>query len=304
MRTYTIFAAVLLTALLFGCTPERSEESEGSLTIGLMPAVDTAPIFLAAENGYFEELNLDVNIQLYTNAQDRQSALQTGQIDGAMTDLVAVAVNVSGGFDIRATTLTDGMFPVLAVPGSGQKTALKVGMMEMSVSNFLVDQWLAGDYDITKIFINAIPARLEAVMAGQTDMGLFPEPIASVGELKGLDKLVFEPVDGFSPDVMVFTGSALDTKTSELERFHRAYDKAVADIIEDGNAARIILMKSIPDLNPALEPLINLPVYHETRLPNEEYLWKIIEWTRSVVDGDLNVQPADLVDSRFIGLQG
>ncbi len=171
---------ILLTALFVGCTPEKDEESRGSLTIGLMPAVDTAPIFLAAEKGYFDELNLDVNIQIYTNAQDRQSALQTGQIDGTMTDLVAVAVNVSGGFDIKATTLTDGMFPVLAVPGAAEKSEISVGMMEVSVSNFLVDQWLGGDYQIEKIFINAIPARLEAVISGQLDMGLFPEPIASV----------------------------------------------------------------------------------------------------------------------------
>ena len=221
MKLNLIIAISVLTSLLVACAPEKKEESRGSLTIGLMPAVDTAPIFLAAENGYFDELNLDVDIHIYTNAQDRQSALQTGQIDGAMTDLVAVAVNVSGGFDIKATTLTDGMFPLLAVPGASEKSEISVGMMEVSVSNFLVDQWLGGDYEIEKIFINAIPARLEAVISGQLDMGLLPEPIASVGAIKGLQKLIFEPVDGFSPDVMVFTGTALEVKSDEIENVHR-----------------------------------------------------------------------------------
>lgn len=300
MKLNLIIAISVLTSLLVACAPEKKEESRGSLTIGLMPAVDTAPIFLAAENGYFDELNLDVDIQIYTNAQDRQSALQTGQIDGAMTDLVAVAVNVSGGFDIRATTLTDGMFPLLAVPGASDKSEITVGMMEVSVSNFLVDQWLGGDYEIEKIFINAIPARLEAVISGQLDMGLLPEPIASVGAIKGLQKLIFEPVDGFSPDVMVFTGTALDKKPDEIENFHRGYDKAVIDIQNDEMLAREIIIKSIPNLNPALKDLMNLPEYHLSRLPDEAYLAKIIQWTRAVVDQELIVEPADLIDSRFV----
>lgn len=300
MKLNLIIAISVLTSLLVACAPEKKEESRGSLTIGLMPAVDTAPIFLAAENGYFDELNLDVDIQIYTNAQDRQSALQTGQIDGAMTDLVAVAVNVSGGFDIRATTLTDGMFPLLAVPGASDKSEITVGMMEVSVSNFLVDQWLGGDYEIEKIFINAIPARLEAVISGQLDMGLLPEPIASVGAIKGLQKLIFEPVDGFSPDVMVFTGTALDKKPDEIENFHRGYDKAVLDIQNDEMLAREIIIKSIPNLNPALKDLMNLPEYHLSRLPDEAYLAKIIQWTRAVVDQELIVEPADLIDSRFV----
>lgn len=300
LKLKVIITISLLTSLLAGCAPEKKEETRGSLTIGLMPAVDTAPIFLADEYGYFDELNLDLDIQIFTNAQDRQSALQTGQLDGAMTDLVAVAVNISGGFDIRATTLTDGMFPLLAVSGAADKSEISVGMMEVSVSNFLVDQWLGNEYEIEKIFINAIPARLEALISGQMDMGLFPEPIASVGEMKGLQKLIFEPVDGFSPDVMVFTGSALDRKSEEIESFHRAYDKAVSDIQNDEMLAREILIKSIPNLNPALKDLMNLPEYHSSRLPDEAYLAKIITWTRTVVDQDLNVEPADLIDSQFV----
>jgi NitT/TauT family transport system substrate-binding protein len=64
--------------------------------------------------------------------------------------------------------------------------------------------------------------------------------------------------------------------------------------------ARDIIIKSIPNLNPALKNLMTLPEYHSARLPDEAYLAKIIEWTRTVVDQDLNVEPADLVDTRFV----
>jgi len=264
-----------------------------------MPAVDTAPIFLAKDKGYFSDENLELEIILFTNAQDRQSALQSGEIDGAMTDLVAVAVNIAGGFQLKATTLTDGMFPILTHPGSTEKAAVKIGLMEISVSNFLADHWLSADYELEKVFINSIPARLEAVAAGQLDMGLFPEPIASVGVLRGMEKLIYPPVAGFCPDVMAFTGDALK-KQAALTAFHKAYNRAVADIKADENEARDSLMKNIPNLKPELRDLIELPVYHEARLPDEAFLSDIIEWTDSITDQKIELSADMMIDGGFV----
>ncbi len=289
----------VLLMLLTGCSVDKPVE-KGVLNIGLMPAVDSAPIFLAKEKGYFDALNLEVNITIFTNAQDRQSALQTGTIDGAMTDLVALATNINGGFDMKATTLTDGTFILLANEGAVDKEALKVGMMEVSVSNFLVDQWLGDTYEIEKVFINAIPGRLEAVATGQLDMGLFPEPFASVGELQGLEKVIYEPVDGFSPDIMAFTQKAIDEKTEALKAFHEAYNKAVKDLKGDENLARDMIIKNIPNITEDLKGMINLPEYHEARLPDEAYLVKIIDWTNGILDEKMTITAKDLVDDQFI----
>ena len=145
---------------------------------------------------YFEVLGLDVELQIFNNPQDRLSALQTHNIDGTITDLIAVAVNLDGGFDIKATTTTNGVFPVLMKEGAEQKKEIKVGMMEVSVTNFLIDEWLGDDYIIEKVYINDIPARLAAIVSGELDMGLFPEPMASMGELSGLIKRNYEPQAG------------------------------------------------------------------------------------------------------------
>ncbi|MBI9104293.1 MAG: ABC transporter substrate-binding protein [Spirochaetales bacterium] len=319
MKKKLIISTLIILLILAGCAKNESAETSASespgtgsidsggsvpakvtLNIGLMPAVDTAPIFLAKERGYFNELGLELGITLFTSAQDRQSALQSGEIDGAMTDLVAVAVNVSGGFDMKATMLTDGMFPLLALPGAADKGALKVGMMEISVSNFLVDQWLSADYEVEKVYINSIPARLEALASGQLDMGLFPEPIASVGTLKGLEKLIFKPVDGFSPDVMVFTGKALKDKSSAISMFHEGYNRAIVDINRNEEQARDILISSIPNLKPELKNMMNLPEYYEARLPDADYLNKIISWTNGILPQKLDVTAERMVDRSFV----
>jgi NitT/TauT family transport system substrate-binding protein len=279
-----------------------------NLRIGLMPAVDSAPVFLARDRGYFAEEGLELEIILFTNGQDRQSALQTRSIDGAMTDLVALAVNNDAGFVLKATTLTDGVFPILTAPGAMESgadgAALSVGTMEVSVTNFLVDRWLAAGRNLQKVWINAIPARLEAVASGQLDAGIFPEPFASVGAARGLERLVFDPPEGITPDVMAFTAATLETKARALEKFHRAYDRAVRDIIADPDLARDALLANLPNVDPALRELILLPEFSPSRLPADAYLEMIIAWTGDVVGRELGVVPGDLIDPRFAERMG
>jgi NitT/TauT family transport system substrate-binding protein len=155
-----------LLVLIYGISAMGSGEGDNpgednlQLSVGLMPAVDGAPVYLAAERGYFADEGLDLEIVLFTSGQDRQSALQTGAVDGAMSDLVALAVNNDAGFDIKAVTLTDGVFPILATPGAADAPMLSLGTMEVSVTNFLVDVWLSERCELEKVWINAIPARL------------------------------------------------------------------------------------------------------------------------------------------------
>lgn len=288
-------------------SPDPSDSATlPSLTVGLMPAVDTAPFFVAQEVGYFVEEGVDVEFLLFTSGQDRQSALQTGQIDGAMTDIVAVAVNVAGGFDLKATMLTEGVFPIMVRPDLPNEglSSVSIGLMEVSVTNFLADQWLAEDYDLRKVFINQVPARLEAVASGQLDMGVFPEPIASVGASRGLERRLYEPVDGFSPDVIAFTGTARSEKRAAIAAFQRAYNRAAADIRDHEDLARDAIMANIPNVPSGIRNEIVLPTYYDTRLPDTAAIERIITWTDEVIDGDLTVTPEDLVDRSFITAVG
>lgn len=289
------------TLMLAGCsTSSNSPEETLSLKIGVMPAVDTAPIYLAEEKGYFDELGLDLTIELFNNAGDRQTALQTHAIDGAMTDLIAVATNINGGFDLKATTLTDGVFPVLVRAGYEETPEIKVAMMEVSVSNFLIDEWLGDDYTIEKVFINDIPARLEMIKSGQVDMGLFPEPMASNGAANGdLEKRIYTSEDGICPNVMAFTDKALTEKEEAIARFHEGYNKAAQDLMENPDEARTLLIEKL-NLNPAIQDDIILPTYSLAHLPEEAYIQKIMDWSSETLNQELNLVPSNLIEGKFV----
>ena len=294
-----LLIAVLMIALMItGCGKEEAvNEGPVGLKIGVMPAVDAAPIFIAQTQGYFEEEGLEVEIQVFTNAQDRQSALQTNAIDGAMSDMIALITNVQGGFEIKGTTLTDGLFPVLVRPGFESDGSATVAMMEVSVSNYLADHWLSDTYEMEKVFINEIPARLEMIKNGNVDMGIFPEPMATMGMISGLEKVSYETE--VCPDIFVFTQKAIDEKTGALEAYHRAIDKAVKDIQEDDGIARDILIEKL-NLNPEIRDLMDLPEYKMTNLPDRAYVEELIDWTSEVIGKSIDIDPDVIFERKFV----
>jgi NitT/TauT family transport system substrate-binding protein len=279
-------------------TSEASNENL-SLKIGVMPAVDSAPIFLADKKGYFQELGLNVDVQIYTNAMNRQSALQSGGLDGAMTDVIALVNNVENGFDIKVTTSTDGIFPFLIKKDFVEKKDIKAGMMEVSVTNYLSDRSIGDKYNVEKVYINEIPARLEMISKGTLDMAVIPEPMASQGELNGLTKKLIENNDEFSPDIMVFTGKAIKNKEKAIKMFHQAYNKAVEEIARNDSEAREVLIEKLK-LSSEIKDKIIMPKYNKARVPSEEYLQKIMDWNEKVLKKKINLKYEDLVEGKFV----
>ncbi len=303
MKTKKRLLALLLSALMLlsvGCGAKNNQDAANLvLKVGVMPAVDSAPLFIADKKGYFEELGLKVELQIYTSAMNRQSALQSGELDGAMTDVIALINNVENGFDIKVTTSTDGVFPFLVKKDFEEKKDITAGMMEVSVTNYLSDRSLGDQYNIEKIYINEIPARLEMISKGNLDMAVIPEPMASQGELNGLTKKIIENTDAFSPDVMVFTGDAIKGKEKALKLFHQAYNKAVEEINKDDSEARDLLIETLK-LNPEIKDKIIMPQYNKARVPSEEYLKGIMAWNETVLKKTISLGYKDLVEGKFV----
>ncbi|MFW5971955.1 MAG: ABC transporter substrate-binding protein [Bacillota bacterium] len=299
MKKIITLILVLSIFLVVGCAQNNTRDEELSLKIGIMPAVDSAPILLADEKGYYEELGLDMDIQIYRNANNRQSALQSGELDGTMTDLIAFVNNVENGFEIKITTSTDGSFPFLLNKDFEEKEEVRIGMMQVSVSNFLSEKFLADEYRLDKVFIPAIPTRLEMIVSGGLDMAIIPEPMASMGELKGLEKRVYKNPDDYMPEAMVFTSTALEEKERSIQLFHQAYNKAVEDIMKNDSEARDVMLERL-ELNPDIKDLIVMPEYHLTRVPDQEYMNQIINWVENIQGIEIDIPYEEMVERKFL----
>lgn len=332
-RNTVCFSIVLIASLIVSCSPAGTSKSTGTTTastidaavvtastlpalkIGLMPAVDIAPVIVAADKGYFLSEGLELEYEIYSNAQNRQSALQAGAVDGALTDLVALTLNVAGGFPLKAVVMTDGRFAVMAKAGvadaatatgagSASPTArqkkLSIALMEASVTNYLADRWLSDAFILDKVYVNDIGARLETVAAGHADSGVFPEPLATVAASRGLVVIAESGDAEPSPQVIAFTEAALAAKEGSIRAFLRAYDRAIADLRADPQLARKALVSSIPNLSEALSERMKLPVYRQAQLPDDQYVQNVVDWTARMTGKTITLTPESLLDRRFV----
>ena len=103
--------------MLAATTPAAAQGAP--LRIGLMPAVNSVPLIVADHLSYFQRAGLRVELTLFQDQLTRETALQTGRIDGTISDLVNAMSARSNGLDVRVVSATDGVFALLGAPRGG-----------------------------------------------------------------------------------------------------------------------------------------------------------------------------------------
>ena len=109
-----------------------AQEPKTKIRIGIVPLISSGPIFLAKEMGFFEKVNLDVQIEYFK--------------DGVL----AIPALVAGELDVTVTTLSAGLFNAIG-KGAPYKLILDrgsekpgSGSMEIAASNDMVAAGLTG----------------------------------------------------------------------------------------------------------------------------------------------------------------
>ena len=292
-KIVAIVLAVLFLAVIAGCGTSKEAGSDKQnlqpITIGLMPDTDSVPFIIAQEKGYFKEEGLEVNLQQYKSAMDRDSALQSGNLDGAVSDMLAVAFAKSGGFDVKVTSFTDGSYKLIASKESGIKDVKGLAGKDVSVSRntiieYVTDQILAkenmdGD-SINKVIIPQIPTRLEMLQNGKLAAATLPEPMASIAVHNGCKYVTGSDELGINPGVIMFTAKATDSKKAEIQAMYRAYNKAVAYLNQADRSEYIDLVIEKGGFPPAAKEALKLPKYHEAALPKESDVTDCLSWLK------------------------
>ncbi|MBE6073957.1 MAG: transporter substrate-binding domain-containing protein [Selenomonas ruminantium] len=292
-KLLAICLTVLALMMLAGCGTTKQADTKKEmqpLTIGLMPDTDSLPFIIAQEKGFFREEGIEVNIEQYKSAMDRDSALQSGNLDGAVSDMLAVAFAKSGGFDVKVTSFTDGSYKLVASKESGIKDVKGLAGKDVAVSRntiieYVTDQILAkenmeGD-SINKVIIPQIPTRLEMLQNGKLAAATLPEPMASIAVHNGCQFVTGSDELGINPGVILFTAKAAADKKAEIQAMYRAYNKAVAYLNNTDRAEYIDLVIEKGGFPPVAKEALKLPKYHEAALPKESDVVDCIKWLNS-----------------------
>ena len=262
-----------------------------------MPSVEAVPFLIAQEKGYFKDLGIEVKFHTYNNAKDRDSEIQTGTVDAVVDDVLGLLTKREAGFKVKATSTLDSSFQLLINKDKMTENP-NVGLMEMSITNYLADGYLK-DKPFNKVFINAIPQRLEMTVTGTTAMAVLPEPVASVGQSKGLDKETMTIEGEPSPTVLIFTEDAIDRKPNTIKALYEAYNKAVKDFEESDVMGRDLLVKTF-NVSPEVAPLLTLPKYQKAYLMDEAYYTKVQTWMNENLGTKLTKTFSESVETIFV----
>ncbi len=293
---------------LSACSPAETKSSY-ELRIGAMSSMDFLPLVVAQHEGLFAKHGVSVKIIKFYSANDRDAALQSGNIDGTVTDYTGAVLQKSGGLDIKITSACNARFCIMTGPNSGIKTpedlqGKKVAVSRNTVIDFCIEKALQsaglGSSAVEKQEINKIPLRLEMLLGGQTDATALPDPFITIAEAKGAKIIACMEDLGYAVTGFVFTGPAIEQHPNELQAFYRAYNDAV-ERIENSSVAELkpLLVRDM-GFPEALVEKVKLPKYSKAQMPKTMDVQAAIDW----LEGKKLVQPgfraADLLESRFV----
>ena len=287
--------AVIFSLMLFmtvGCGPEQQGKDTklSKLTIGLMPDTDSIPFIIAAERGYFAEEGVEVELIPFKSAMERDAALQSGNLDGAVSDLLAVIFARSGGFSMHAVSYTDGNYNLVAGGNAGISAAADLRGKEIAISRntiieYVTDEILSvngmKEQDVSKVVIPQIPVRLEMLQSGNLAAAVLPEPMASVAVASGSRYVTGSGDLGINPGVIVFTDSSINEKAQSIRAMYRAYNKAVKYLNDTPRAEYIDLVMEKSGFPAPARDALELKPYRSPGLPAEKDVEEAVHWVKS-----------------------
>jgi len=287
-KRYFLFAVISLTTLLVACSNHDHEtDLTETIRFGVMSTIDAIPVVMAVEKGFFEERDLQVEIETFSSARDREAALQAGQLDGLVTDLIGVTLATEGGFDLKITGASTGNFTLIAneniesLEDLHQATVLISSntSIEHTLDKMLEVAGLAPD-DVIKEEVSAIPTRLELLRNNQADAAVLPEPFVTIALDSGLIALTDTEAIHFNPFITAFTQEAIDHKADEIKAFYDAYHEAVAFLNSQPLEDYIDLVVERVGFPAELKDQVSLPEF-SLNLPSDDDVNAAIDWART-----------------------
>jgi len=295
---------LVMLILLMICTFPAA----AALKVGILPDADSIPLIVAQEEGFFAENGSEIEIISFHNPIERDSALQAGEIDGAISDVLAVLFSVDNDQDVKITSLTNGRYVLLSGRDSGIKEYedlknVKIAISSNTIIEYITDRLLKtnnfSEDEIKKIAIPKIPLRLQMLEAGKVKAACLPEPLASVLIKNGANIIGASTDLGEAPGIMLFTDKAIRNKEKEIESFYSAYSKAVELLNKDSDNYRDLLIDKAGFPKEIKENFV-FPEYEKPHLPEKNTVNLVIDWMEEKDLINNNFKYQDIIETKFV----
>ncbi len=279
---------------LAGCV---SSSMQGRpVRIAVLGILDSLPLFVAEDQGYFRANGITVELITVGSAPERDQLFQAGQVDGMLNELVASMVlnqnqpRATVVRFLRVATPQYPLFRILAAKDSGIKTpadlkGVPIGVSEGTVIEYVTDRVLnkAGlsSSDIKKIGVPKIPDRLGLLSSGQLKAAVLPDPTASIaiqaGAVVVIDDTTYPEV---SHSVLTFSTEMVKTRPQEVKAVLKAVEQAVSEINKNKSKYKQIMIDKKFAPPEILEKYV-IPDFPKASVPSEAQFMDSLTWAQS-----------------------
>jgi NitT/TauT family transport system substrate-binding protein len=282
--------------------------------IGLLPIIDSVPFYAAEEDGLFEEAGLDVELVTFASALERNVALQAGEIDGQLADLIAtgllnqnehlvtiVKTTYRSNDQLAMTSLVAGAESGIDSPDD--LTGKDVAISHNSLIEYHLDRMLedAGvdPAGVEKTEVASIPVRMDLLSQNQVPAAILVEPLTTLALQSGARVILDDKESRLGLSVLEFKTSYLDENAEAVRKVVAVHDEAVRRINADPEKYRHLLSEKarLPEV---LKDTFQMPPFPETDVPAQAEVEQASAW---MVEKDLIPQARpyqEVVDESFL----
>ena len=261
-RTMAAVAAGALMSSLAACGEDSAAGSDtapgdvevSDLTVGIVPVIDHAAVFIAKEKGFFEEEGLTVEPQPLQGGAAAVPAMMSGDLQAAFATYPSFILAESQGLGVtivaegvRATEKTGGVYvwkdSPIEEPSDLEGKTIAVNTLnntgDLTIKATLEEQGV--DPSSVEFIELPFPDMAGALERGSVDAAWLVEPFRS-GVAAAGGRMVLASYGGVAEGIPV-SGLGMSTKFVEenpetAAAFARAIEKANALIAENPEAAR------------------------------------------------------------------
>ena len=216
----------------------------------------------------------------------RSTAMQTGQLDGAMADMLTIVFYNDAGLKAKMIAETYGDYVMVTAPNLSATAIetqgqLKVGISSNTVIDFATDEVskaLGLADQIEKVAIPQMPVRLEMLGAGELQMATLPEPLASTAVIGGGEKVKGTLDLTLKPGVFIATETAINEKTEALKMLYEGYNQAVVYINETEQSEYIQLFVDQLGFPPVLVEVYDFPTLNPATVSDQTTFERVLAW--------------------------
>jgi NitT/TauT family transport system substrate-binding protein len=257
---------ILISIALAGAAGAEGKKESSSIRIAVMPDAGALPLFLME----------GVETVPFMSAKERDSAMQLGELDGMMSDMVSVVAFHQKGMTQRVLSLTESRFMIVGHPDFSIDSLWSVGISENTIIEFMVDQ-LASGRELDKVAIPQVPVRMEMLRNGKIPLACLTDAMAWPLLSQGFPIVRDQKGSGLEPAVLVLTENFIKESPERVEQLKRDWNKAVESINSSPGEYRSLLQDKLRLPSDEEDPY-PVPLYRPITLPSRETVDKVLIW--------------------------